>query len=59
MERVVLGTVKRQLKNKGIIRHSQHRFIKEKSCLSNLISYHIVDHLVDKRKAVHVIFLDF
>ena len=49
MERVVLGAIKRQLKNKGIIRHSQHRFIKEKSCFRDLIPlYSKVTRLVDE-----------
>lgn len=52
--------IERQLNDKAIIRHSQHGFIKGKSCPSNLISFcDKVTHLVDERMAVDVIFLHF
>ncbi|KAK4818150.1 hypothetical protein QYF61_007298 [Mycteria americana] len=42
------------------IRPSQHRFMKGRSCLTNLISFYVqVTHLVDEGKAVDVIYLDF
>ncbi|KAK4806138.1 hypothetical protein QYF61_001061 [Mycteria americana] len=60
MEKIILGTVERHLKDNAIIRHSQHGFPKGKSCLSNLISfYDKVTRLVDEGKAVDVVFLDF
>jgi len=38
----------------------QHGFMKVRSCLTNLISFHDkVTHLVDDGKAVHVVYLDF
>jgi len=44
--------------NQGI-RPSQHGFMKGRSCLANLISfYDQMTHLVDKGKAVDVIYLD-
>ncbi|KAK4815480.1 hypothetical protein QYF61_003016, partial [Mycteria americana] len=47
-------------KANGIIRHSQHGFIKGKSCLTNWISlYDKVTRLVDEGKAMDVVFLDF
>ncbi|KAK4811154.1 hypothetical protein QYF61_019785 [Mycteria americana] len=60
MEKIMLGAIKRHLKDNAIIRHSQHGIIKGKSCLTNLISfYNKVTHLVDEGKAVDVAFLDF
>ncbi|GAB0209474.1 mitochondrial enolase superfamily member 1 [Grus japonensis] len=60
MEKIILGAIERHLKNNAIIRHSQHGFTKEKSCLTNLIPfYDKVTNLVDEGKAVDVLFLDF
>lgn len=43
-----------------MIRCRQHRFLKGRSCLTNLISfYDKMTHLVNKRKAVDVVCLDF
>lgn len=59
MEKVILGATEICLKNKAIIRRSQHVFIRGKSSLSNLISFYDKDtHLVDERKAADI-FLDF
>ena len=41
------------------MRPSQHGFMKGRSCLTNLISfYDQVTHLVDKGKAMYVVYLD-
>jgi len=58
MEKIILGTSERHVKNNAII--SQHGFIKGKSCLTNLISfYDKVTCLVNEGKAVDVVSLDF
>ncbi|KAK4806985.1 LOW QUALITY PROTEIN: hypothetical protein QYF61_000314 [Mycteria americana] len=60
LEKIILGTVERHLKNNAILRHSQHGFIKGKSCLTDLIFfYDKVTRLVDEGKVVDVVFLDF
>lgn len=59
MEKIFLGDSESWLKNKPITRNSQHRFIKGKSCLINLIFYDKVTHLLDKEKAADVVFLEF
>ncbi|PKU28555.1 rna-directed dna polymerase from mobile element jockey-like [Limosa lapponica baueri] len=60
MGKIILGTIERHLKDNAIIRHSQYRFTKGKSCLTELTSfYDKVTHLVDEGKAVDVVFLDF
>jgi len=38
MEKIILGAIERHLKDNVIIRHSQHKFMKGKSCLTNFIS---------------------
>jgi len=52
---VLTGRVK---DNQGI-RPSQHGFMKGRSCLTNLIFYDQVTHVVDEGKAVDVVYLDF
>ncbi|PKU37160.1 rna-directed dna polymerase from mobile element jockey-like [Limosa lapponica baueri] len=43
-----------------VVRPSQHRLMKGRSCLTNLISfYDKVTHLVDEGKAVDIVYLDF
>lgn len=57
---IILGGIERYLKNTTIMRHSQYKFTRGKSCLNNFISlYDMVTHLVDVGEAVDVIFLDF
>ena len=49
MEKIILGTIERHVKNNAIIGHSRHGFPNGKSCLINLISfYDKVTHPVDK-----------
>lgn len=55
-----MDTAEKHLKNNVIIRHTQHRFIKGESCLTNLISfYDKATHLVDEEKLVDVPFFYF
>jgi len=60
MEKLILKTISGHIKDKKITRSSQHRFIKGKSCLTNLIN--LCDEmtgLVDEGRAVDVVYLDF
>ncbi|KAJ7411531.1 hypothetical protein WISP_102360 [Willisornis vidua] len=62
MEKIILGSIEKHLKDNADFSHSQHGFMRGKSCLSNLISfYDKVTHPVDQGKPVvkDVIFLDF
>lgn len=59
-EQIILGEITRHVRGVQGIRPSQHEFMKGRSCLTNLISfYDWVTRLVDKGKAVDVVYLDF
>jgi len=58
MEQIILSAITRHIQDKAI-RHSQHWFMKDRSCLTNLISYDKVTCLVDEAKAVDVVYVDF
>ncbi|KAK4824713.1 hypothetical protein QYF61_017939 [Mycteria americana] len=52
--------VKRHMKDKKVIRSSQHSLIKGKSCFTNLINfYNETTGLVDEGRAVDIVYLDF
>ncbi|KAJ7409997.1 rna-directed dna polymerase from mobile element jockey-like [Willisornis vidua] len=60
MEKIILGSIEKHLKDNTVIGHSQHSFMREKPCLSNLICfYDMITHLADQGKSVDVIFLEF
>jgi len=60
MERFILIAFTGHVQDNQGIRPSQHRFMKGRSCLTNLISFNDqVTCLVDEGKAVDVISLDF
>ncbi|RMC20264.1 hypothetical protein DUI87_01110 [Hirundo rustica rustica] len=60
MEKIILGAIEKHLKDNTVIGHSQHGFIRGKSCLSNIISSNDkVTHIVDQGKRFDEIFLNF
>ena len=60
MEQIILGEIAQHVRGAQGIRHSQHGFMKGRSCLTNLISfYDWVTRLVDEGKAADVVYLDF
>ena len=55
MERIMLGVIEKYLKDNVVIGHCQHGFMRERSCLTNLISfYDKINHLNDQGKLVDV-----
>ncbi|CAM4639936.1 unnamed protein product [Lepidochelys kempii] len=60
MEQVLKESILKHLKEKKVIRNSQHGFTNGRSCLTNLIAfYDEITGSVDEGKAVDVLFLDF
>ncbi|GAB0182508.1 mitochondrial enolase superfamily member 1 [Grus japonensis] len=60
MQQIILSDIIRHVQDNQVIRPSQHRFLKGRTCSTDLISfYDKVTHLVDEGKAVDVVYLDF
>ena len=60
MEQHILELINKQVKEKKIIRSSQHGFTKGKSRLTNLIAFYDgMTGWVDEGRAVDVVYLDF
>uniref|UniRef100_K7EWK0 Reverse transcriptase domain-containing protein n=1 Tax=Pelodiscus sinensis TaxID=13735 RepID=K7EWK0_PELSI len=60
MEGILKESILRHLEERKVIKKSQHGFSKDKSCLTNLISfYDEVTASVDMGKSVDMIYLDF
>jgi len=60
MEQLILDVSFKQVEEKKMIRSSQHRFIKGKSCLTSLIAFYDgTTGWSDEERAVDVVYLDF
>jgi len=61
MEQLILEAIIKQVEEKKVIRSSQHRFTKGKSCLTNLMIafYDGMTGWVDEGRAVDVVYLYF
>ncbi|CAM4674736.1 unnamed protein product [Lepidochelys kempii] len=60
MEQILKESILKHLEDRKVIKNSQHRFTKGKSCLTNLIVfYDKIIGSVNEGKAVDMLFLDF
>ena len=57
VEQIILSAITWHTQDKQVIRPSQHGFMKDKSYL--ISSYDKMTHLVNERKAVDIVYLDF
>lgn len=56
---IILSAITWHMQDNHVIKPSQHRWMKGRSCLTNLISFcDKVTHLVDEGKTVDVAYLD-
>ncbi|KAJ7405465.1 rna-directed dna polymerase from mobile element jockey-like [Pitangus sulphuratus] len=59
-EQIILSAIAQHVQDNQRIRASQHEFGNGRSCLTSLVSfYDKVTHLVDERKAVDFVYVDF
>ena len=60
MEQVLKDTIVEHLNRNGLIRKSQHGYMRGRSCTTNLISFmDKITEALDKGEPLNVIFLDF
>ncbi|KAJ7418397.1 RNA-directed DNA polymerase from mobile element jockey-like protein [Willisornis vidua] len=59
IKQIILSAITQHLQDRQGIMHSQHKFRRDRSCLTNLIFYNQVICLVDEGKAVDVVYLNF
>src|SRR6218665_567494 len=59
MERIVKDNVVEHSNEYNVVKGSQHRFTRGRSCLTNLLEFFEVYEKIDEEKSVDVIYLDF
>lgn len=60
MDQLMLDSISRHMKDKKIIRNSQHSFPKGRSCLTSMINlYNEMTDLAEMRRAVAIFHLNF
>ena len=59
LQQILRTALYKHLENKAVITRSQHGFVKNKACQTNLISFFKIGNLLDRRNPVYIIYLDF
>ena len=59
MEQTILNVIVQHIQDNRVIRHSQHRYMKNKFCLTNLTSHNKMTCLKDDRMPADIVYLDF
>lgn len=59
MEQTILNIIVQHIQDNRMIRCSQHRYMKNKFCLTNLISHDKMTCLKDERTRADIVYLDF
>lgn len=59
-EQLTLETISRHIKDKKVTRSNQHGFIKEQSCLTNLMNFcDEMNDVIAEGRAVDMVYLNF
>lgn len=59
MEQTILNVIVQHIQDNRVIRHSQHRYMKNKFYLTNLTSHNKMTCLKDDRMPADIVYLDF
>lgn len=59
MEKITLSVIEWHIQDSQVIRSSQDGFTRDRSCLTNLIFYDELPHLVGEGKVVEIVYMKF
>lgn len=57
---IIMKTISEHMKDKKVIWNGQHRFLKRKFCLTNMVAfYDEVTVLLDEERRVNIVYINF